>query len=238
MGNNTEYIQSFAKKLIKVDSSVSLKEVTTIMISEEISYLPIIDNKGKKNIGVYKRKELFEWLIKNPNKNIDDAPKEAFLNKKKKLPYVDRNTSLSETMIKLRDNSAILLLENNEYTHLITPRVVANALDVYSSRFMVFENLEKLIRKKIIENKIDLEKITPPKNQKPLSINPEQLEFGQYITVFGKRWVEMNLSHINKKTFDKLLRNANTYRNALMHFRLIDENKGLEDANKLIKILN
>ena len=73
MNKEIESIQYYAKRLVSVDSSASLKKVCSLMLSEEISYLPIIDNNGRRNIGVYKRKDLFKWFISNPNKSIDEV---------------------------------------------------------------------------------------------------------------------------------------------------------------------
>ena len=70
-------IINFSKNLVFVDSSASIEEVYTKMISEGVSYLPIIDRKVK-NIGVYKRKKIFKWLINNPKKNINEEPLEIF----------------------------------------------------------------------------------------------------------------------------------------------------------------
>ena len=235
MNQNIKSIQSFAKKLIKVASSASIEEVYNIMISEEISYVPIIDNNGKRNRALYSRKKLFEWLIKNPEKDIKTIPKEEF--QQEKLPEIEMQTPLQDTMRKLKGKSAILVKVNGEYTHLITPRIVANALEAYSKGFMVFESLEKLIRKKIYENNIDLKEIIDSESGEPLKSDPDRLGFGQYSQIFSKKQTEMGLGHVNKKIFNGLLETALDYRNGLMHFRLKDENNGLEDAKKLINLL-
>ena len=238
MTQNIEFILSFAsaKKLISTDSSASLKEVYTKMLYEEVSLVPIIDNNNKKHVGLYRRKKLFEWFIKNSNKEIESVPKSYF--KENPLPAVDMQTSLKEAMLLLHNNSAILVKNNDgSYTHLITPRVIANALEVYAVRFMVYESLEKTIRKKITDNNILINLMSSSNPNLPFPKNPNELMFSQYITIFSKKWEELQMSHLDKKTILSLLTSANEYRNNLMHFRLDDKIQGLEDAKKLIHIL-
>ncbi|MBJ2173648.1 CBS domain-containing protein [Aureibaculum sp. A20] len=235
MNHSIESIQAFAKELIKVESSASIKEVYTKMLSENISHLPIIDQDGKRNVGLYKRKEIFRWLIENPNKQIQDVPINNF--KHKKLPEVNMQNSLQDTMKLLHNDSAILVRnDHGQYSHLITPRVVANALEVYANRFMVYENLENEIRSRIIDRNINLEEIDAEGLDKPIPVNPENIEFGQYITIISKKYSEMGLDYLDKKTIIGLLDSARQYRNALMHFRLNFDEKGLKDAENLISI--
>jgi len=117
MNKKVKLIQHYLKKLVSVDSSAPLKKVCSLMLSEGISYLPIIDNKGKKNVGVYKRKDLFKWLISNPNKSIKDTDKTEF--KRKPFPEVSMVSSLQKTMRLLHDSSALLIRDDVYYTHLI-----------------------------------------------------------------------------------------------------------------------
>jgi len=234
MLQNIEYIQAFAKDLISVESSASMLEVYTIMYSQGISYVPIIDHSGKVNIGVYTRKTLFEWFVNNQGSRIDEMPEGFF--KEDALPEAEIETSLEETMRKLNSKKAILVKINGKYSKLITPRVVANALEGYATRFMVFEELERVFRKRILDNNIILDEIVIPKLNKGLPSEPEMLEFGQYVTVLSRKWDELGLGNLHKQTAINLLNSALIYRNALMHFRLIDDAKGLEDAKTLTKI--
>lgn len=235
MDKKVELIQSHARKLVCVDSSASLKEVYTFMLAEGVSYLPIIDNNLKKNVGVYKRKDFFKWFILNPHKNIDEVDKSEF--KSDKLPEVSMESSLKETMKSLHDNSALLIKDEGRFTHLITPRVVANALEEYSERFYIYEKLEKSIRYLIVRQGIKLKELDDAKLNKPFPPEVEKLDFGQYRTIFSKKWDSLGLSYLDKDVIGEYLKNANNYRNALMHFRLTDESVGFEDAKKLLKIL-
>jgi hypothetical protein len=235
MNKKVESIQYYAKRLISVDSSASLKTVCSLMLSEEISYLPIVDNKGTRNVGVYKRKDLFKWFISNPHKSIDKVDKSEF--KSAKFPEVSMETSLQKTMHLLHDNPALLIKDDGYYTHLITPRVVANVLEEYSERFLIYETLEKTIRDLIVSRGIRLEELDDTNLKKPFPNEVEKLEFGQYIAIFSMKWDSLGLSHLDQKLIIAYLNNAKLYRNALMHFRLKDELAGLEDAKKLLKLL-
>lgn len=235
MNQNTGSIQTYAKKLISVDSSASIQKIYSIMLAEEISYLPIIDHDGKNNIGVYKRKDLFEWLVMNPEKDIQNQDKSLF--KQDPLPEVEMRTPLQEIMSILHNNSAILIKNDGRYTYLISPKVAANALQEYSARFFVYETLEEAIRKRISHSNIDLNELNGSNLDKTFPEDPEQLDFGQYITVISKKWDEMGLNHLDKKTIIGYLNNAQQYRNALMHFRLNDKVQGLEDAKKILTLL-
>lgn len=235
MSQNIETIQFFAKSLISVDSSVPIKAVYSLMIAEKVSHLPIIDHDFKKNVGVYRRKDLFEWILKNPDKNIDDQPQALF--KKDPLSEVGSKSDLSETMNKLRGKSGILLKDGGKYTHFISPRVVANALEKYSEHYMTLEKLEHLIRKRIRDKKIKLSDISLAHiAAKSFPTDPEHMTFGHYRIVFGKKWKELDIN-LDKKVLDKYLENVNEYRNALLHFRFTDKSKGLDQAQKIINIL-
>lgn len=236
MNKKIESIQYYAKRLVSVDSSASLKKVCSLMLSEEISYLPIIDNNGSRNVGVYKRKDLFKWLISNPNKSIHEVDKSEF--KRDRLPEVSMEASLQKTMSLLHDNSALLILSDGRYTHFISPRVVANALNVYSSRFLIYEALEEKIRDLFIRRGIKLEELDGSNLNKPFPDDLKNLDFGQYKTMFSMKWDSLGLSHLDQKLVIDYLNNAQLFRNALMHFRLTDGIAGLEDAKKLLKLLS
>ena len=228
-------IINFSKNLVFVDSSASIEEVYTKMISEGVSYLPIIDRKVK-NIGVYKRKKIFKWLINNPKKDISKEPLEIF--KYPALPEVQLQTLLKDALKLLKNNSAILIKDSGEYKFLISPRVISNFLEKYASRFMVFEELEEILRYRITEKKIDLSSIISESLDKPLPSDPELLDFGQYRIVLSKKWKELGYNH-HFQTLMDLINSALEYRNQLMHFRLDDNelNTGLEDAKKLLELL-
>jgi len=236
MNKKIESIQYYAKKLVSVDSSASLKKVCSLMLSEEISYLPIVDNNGSRNVGVYKRKDLFKWLISNQNKSIDKVNKSEF--KRDPFPEVSMEAPLQDTIRLLHDNSALLIKDDGRYTHLISPRVVANVLNEYSSRFLIYEALEKKLRDLFIRQGIKLEELDDSNLNKPFPNDLDKLEFGQYISIFSMKWDSLGLSHLDQKLIIGYLNNAQQYRNALMHFRLKDGLAGLEDAKKLLNLLS
>lgn len=234
MLQRVQFLKPFAVKLKYVESSAKLKDVYTLMKAEQISLVPIIDNGGKRNVGLYKRKKIFEWFIQNPGVSIDDVDKSSFITEK--LSEVKLDTSLKDAMVKLKTSSAILIKEDGIYSALITPRVIANALEAYSSRYMVFESLENSIRQLLLDKNIDLTSIDSNGLNRPIPNDVSRLEFGQYVTIFSKKWDELALTY-SKKYIIELLNSAHAYRNALMHFRLDESSSGLEDAEKLINLI-
>ena len=229
-------ILNFSKKLVHVNSSANINEVCTLFKSEDVSYLPIIDGPGK-NIGVYKRKNLFKWLISNPERRINNELIKQF--KEPPLLEVNFNTNLNDAIRILKYNSALLVKHEGNYNFLISPRSVANFLYKYSSRFIIFEELEKIIRGRIIEKNIDLSTIRSDSINRPLPKDPNFLDFGQYRTVLSTKWVELEYNY-DLKTIMKLLNKSLEYRNALMHFRTDDKflDENMKSAQKLVKLLS
>jgi len=196
----------------------------------------VIDQNGKKNIGVFERKRIFEWMLKNDGKELDDSNKKEL--KDEALPEVNLQTPLSEAM-KLLHNKSAIIVKNEEgiFSHLITPRVIANALEDYAGRFMVYEALENLIRQRIVDHKITFNDIDVSSLDKPFPSVPEKMDFGQYSILISKKWNELGLDHLDKKTILSLMGSAQDYRNSLMHFRLEKDDSGLNDAKKLLNLL-
>lgn len=232
----TKLIQQHAKKLVYVDSSASLKKICTLFLSEEISYLPIIDNGGTRTVGVYKRKDLFTRFIEDSNMSIDEVDKSEF--KRSALVDFPEDKTLQEIMSLLVEHSALLLKSDGVYTHLVTPKVVASALEKYSDQFLIYETLEKTIRILFKKQGIQLAELHHSNLDKPFPDKLDELDFGQYRIIFSRKWDSLGLMHLDKKTVMKLLDSARDYRNALMHFRLKEDSSGLEDAKKLNKILS
>ena len=131
---SVEFLLPFAKKLIYVDSSANISLLKTKFIEHNVSLLPIIDNKGIKNVGLYRRKVMWSRYaneIKFDEKSI----------KEKELPEVDVNDNLFHAMDLLSKHSAVLINENNSFSKLITTRVVAD-----SHKFLSIESLENKLR--------------------------------------------------------------------------------------------
>ena len=131
---SVEFLLPFAKKLIYVDSSANISLLKTKFIEHNVSLLPIIDNKGIKNVRLYRRKVMWSRYaneIKFDEKSI----------KEKELPEVDVNDNLFHAMDLLSKHSAVLINENNSFSKLITTRVVAD-----SHKFLSIESLENKLR--------------------------------------------------------------------------------------------
>ena len=59
MTENKQTIVSFAREIICVNSCDPLKKIYTLMCFKGISTVPVIEHDGYKNIGVYRRKTIF-----------------------------------------------------------------------------------------------------------------------------------------------------------------------------------
>tara|TARA_Y100000589_G_C27043351_1_gene584105 strand:- start:370 stop:1014 length:645 start_codon:yes stop_codon:yes gene_type:complete len=207
------------------------------MITKGVSYLPIIDtnNYGIQSYkGFYKREDIFNWYVKNPGKEIKNENKEIFKNKDSQIREIEMNSSFDQVITALKNSSAILIKNKNQFTHLITPRVVANYLESYAKRFMIFEELEKAIRERISNKNIDLNILESRIMKTKKKYNVNQLDFGEYETIVSKMWEELGYKSFDKKIITKELEKARKYRNDLMHFNSIESEQGLEAAKSLI----
>lgn len=237
MTTQIEIITKFARELVHTDSSSSLERALTIMITKGVSYLPIIDTNTygiQSNKGFYKREDIFNWYAKNPGKDINNESKEIFKNKDLQLPEIEMNSSLDQVMTALKNSSAILVKNKNQYTHLITPRVAANYLESYAQRYMIFEKLEKAIRERISNKNIDLNILESKTIKSTKKNNVNELDFGEYKIIVSKMWEELGYKSFDKKIITKELEEARKYRNDLMHFNSIESEQGLEAAKSLI----
>ncbi len=209
-------ILPYARQLVSVDSSATVQSIQTLMIAKEVSYIPIIDNRQRKNNGVVSRKKLWKWMLNNVGvqPNIEDVKEEC-------LPEVIIKDTLSLAMEKLANAPAILVRnEEKKYTHLISPRVVATALKNYSEKFQLIEELEQSIRNLLqnlsrndLSTALQLDHVTL-----------DRMTFGDYQTVINKLWKNLPLNHLDRSTVNKLLTDTREYRNAIMHFHLVSDN--------------
>jgi hypothetical protein len=149
--------------------------------------------------------------------------------KEKRLPEVNESDSLFDAMNLLKLNSAILINEKNTYSKLITPRVVADALEDYSEKFLIIENLEKQLR--II---IEQLQIIHPIELKDFILN--ELTFQQYHEIIGRFFETSIFKDLNRKSILKLLDESRVFRNDVCHFKLTN-NIGFESVNNLSKMI-
>jgi hypothetical protein len=222
MNQTVEFLIPFAKRLICVDSSADLSLLKTKFLENNISLLPIIDNSGKKNVGLYRRKTMWEKLIAGEKIDLKNL-------KEKRLPEVNESDSLFDAMNLLKHNSAILINEKNTYSKLITPRVVADALENYSEKFLIIENLEKQLRIIIVQLQI-----IHPIELKDFIIN--ELTFEQYKEIIGRFFATSIFKDLKRKSILKLLDESRIFRNDVCHFKLTN-NIGYESVNNLSKMI-
>ena len=185
----SELIRIFenARPLISSNSQSSLKDVYTKMISKQISLIPIIDNNGKNYRGYIRQKDLFKSIIHDYTAFHSKAIKD-FIVVGKELRIVNELMTLNDLMEKLNHRPSVLIRdESGKYTGIITPRVLAEFLFEYSERFILIEKIEKKIRERAIEKKIQLNQIINEFFDKPLPSNVNQLDFGQYALVLSTK---------------------------------------------------
>jgi hypothetical protein len=223
MYQTVEFLIPFAKDLIYVDSSANLSILKTKFIEDDVSLLPIIDNKGRKNVGLYRRKVM--W-----SKYANDIKFDEKSIKEKSLPEVDINDNLFHAMDLLSKHSAILINENNTYSKLITPRVIADALLDYSNKFLIIESLERQLRH-IMETLKEMH----PFDLDHISVF--ELTFEQYKEFIGRFFDNTIFKHLDKKSVLKLIDDSRLFRNEVCHFKLHNIN-GLESVKKLTEIIN
>jgi CBS domain-containing protein len=223
MNQTVEFLLPFAKKLIYVDSSADISLLKTKFIEHNVSLLPIIDNKGSKNVGLYKRKVMWSKYaneIKFDEKSL----------KEKELPEVDVNDNLFHAMDLLSKHSAVLINENNSFSKLITTRVVADALRDYSHKFLSIESLENKLRDIVRALKI-------LHSDKLSDVLDSELTFEQYKEFIGRYFNDTIFKKLKKKEILKMIDDSRLFRNDVCHFKLHD-NKGMESLNKFIGLID
>ena len=223
MNQTVEFLLPFAKKLIYVDSSADMSLLKTKFIEHNVSLLPIIDNKGSKNVGLYRRKVMWSRYaneIKFDEKSI----------KEKELPEVDVNDNLFHAMDLLSKHSAVLINENNSFSKLITTRVVADALRDYSHKFLSIESLENKLRDIVRALKI-------LHSEKLSDVLDSELTFEQYKEFIGRYFNDTIFKKLKKKEILKMIDDSRLFRNDVCHFKLHD-NKGMESLNKFIGLID
>lgn len=218
MNYTIKSIESYAKNLIYLDSSCSIEKIINEMISNNISYIPIIDNNGKKNVSVYSRKDIFDNLY---FKELDYLKNNYKTLKRSKLPEVYSTTCINDAMLLLNNHSALLLKnENGIFDRIITSKSISQYLQKVSSKYRIIEKYETTLRSFFKDSNIS--KLTL--NELHVRVNIEWSNFS-----FSKK---IDKKSINKK-FDEILK----FRNDLFHHRLQNENhKGMEYAESLTRL--
>ena len=207
MNQTVEFLLPFAKKLIYVDSSADISLLKTKFIEHNVSLLPIIDNKGSKNVGLYKRKVMWSRYaneIKFDEKSI----------KEKELPEVDVNDNLFHAMDLLSKHSAVLINENNSFSKLITTRVVADALRDYSHKFLSIESLENKLRDIVRALKILHSDVLG-------DVVVSELTFEQYKEFIGRYFNDTIFKKLKKKEILKMIDDSRLFRNDVCHFKFL-----------------
>ena len=215
---NNRFLLKFSKKLVFYNAEnikdVNEEKLVHLFITEDVSYVPVI-KKGEIILGVISRKKYFFSKLKNEVFNVGKITKPPVI--------VNLDDDLAFTLSKLKNNSSLILLINGIPERYISSKVVLDAFEDYSKKFMIIEKSEKLIRNYITENSPDYIEILEEKNQHKINgkiKTVEDLFFSDYTLIFSKRWDTLTIKDVsNKNKFMRDLTETNRIRNGLFHFR-------------------
>ncbi len=196
---------------------VKQEKLNHIFRTNDVSYIPII-RRDSECLGVVSRKKYFFSILDNKKFDIKSLIIE--------MQEVDKEDSLEKTLLKLKNESGLLLKIDGKIRKFISPRVVSNAFATYSYRYMMIEKVEIAIRKYIIKNNIDfIELLKEKKLDKKFNNKEKELDdlfFFDYLIIFGSAWETLDLFKNNladKKMFLSDLSQIAQVRNDLLHFR-------------------
>ena len=233
----------YARKLVYASLSVDIKQINTLMISNNVSMIPIIPG-GKRNLALIRRKSIWKYMIENQQKlpELDEMQEEP-------LPTVKVGDSLDDTLEKIRSNSAVLLEdEDGLFRKILTPKSVAESLFEFSTKYVKINNLEnrlkELINGLIIESvneclTTEYKKFSDGVGvEKPVP-DLDKLTMMDYQLIFNNLWDSFSsLQHLDKSMMNKLLEETRIYRNDVMHFRLTNEvNEATNPCDLILKML-
>lgn len=215
---NNRFLLKFSKKLVFYNAEnikdVNEEKLVHLFLTEGVSYVPVI-KKGEIVLGVISRKKYFFSKLKNEVFNVGKITKPPVI--------VNLDDDLAFTLSKLKNNSSLILLINGIPERYISSKVVLDAFEDYSKKFMIIEKSEKLIRNYINENSPDYIEILEEKNQHKINGKIKTIEdlfFSDYTLIFSKRWDTLTIKDVaNKNKFMRDLTETNRIRNGLFHFR-------------------
>ena len=218
----------YARKLVYASLSVDIKQINTLMISNNVSMIPIIPG-GKRNLALIRRKSIWKYMIENQQKlpELDEMQEEP-------LPTVKVGDSLDDTLEKIRSNSAVLLEdEDGVFRKILTPKSVSESLYEFSTKYVKINNLEKRLRDLINDLSIEsVKECLTTEYKKYADVDGvekrvpdlDKLTMMDYQLIFNNLWDSFSsLQHLDKSMMNKLLEETRIYRNDVMHFRLTDE---------------
>ena len=218
----------YARKLVYASLSVDIKQINTLMISNNVSMIPIIPG-GKRNLALIRRKSIWKYMIENQQKlpELDEMQEGP-------LPTVKVGDSLDDTLEKIRSNSAVLLEdEDGVFRKILTPKSVSESLYEFSTKYVKINNLEKRLRDLINDLSIEsVKECLTTEYKKYADVDGvekrvpdlDKLTMMDYKLIFNNLWDSFSsLQHLDKSMMNKLLEETRIYRNDVMHFRLTDE---------------
>ena len=219
---NAQFLARFAKPLVFIDkrlSELTFEDVNFMFITKKVSYLPVLKAGGRELDTVLSRKKYFETLLRKKKNNytLTDIYTDS-------IKIVELTDSLDSVMLKLNNNSGLILREDRFLTKFISPKVAVSAFNSYASNFILIQNLETKLRdliKKYNPNFIDIliEHDRSTLNENKLK-TADDLVFSDYSIIVNGNWENFkSLSYFPKEAFLKNLQHINEMRNGLFHFR-------------------
>ena len=218
----------YARKLVYASLSVDIKQINTLMISNNVSMIPIIPG-GKRNLALIRRKSIWKYMIENQQNlpELDEMQEEP-------LPAVKVGDSLDDTLEKIRSNSAVLLEDDDGvFRKILTPKSVSESLYEFSTKYVKINNLEKRLRDLINDLSIEsVKECLTTEYKKYADVDGvekrvpdlDKLTMMDYQLIFNNLWDSFSsLQHLDKSMMNKLLEETRIYRNDVMHFRITDE---------------
>ena len=108
----------FARELVSVTSSATIEEIQTLMLSKDVSMIPIIDQHNTRNTALVRRKNIWKWFVTKGNMPLLKDVREN------KLPEILISDPFELAMKILKDNPAILIRnEEGKFVKILHQKV-------------------------------------------------------------------------------------------------------------------
>jgi CBS domain-containing protein len=200
--------------LTYVEPDASLIEVKTLMVARDFSQIPVL-SKDRRNL-----KGSVTW------KSLARFRTEGMSVAREVMVHGGHTAKLGDPLMDhirniIHDEFIYVRNDQNQYVAVVTTTDLAQSFSEVSGPFMNLREIEMRIRVLIDRLPIELVRSTVEPLLEPREINSAaDLMFGQYVMVLEseQNWTAIGLP-FDRKTIVKNLREVNTVRNKIMHFR-------------------
>ncbi|WP_308111827.1 CBS domain-containing protein [Neisseria subflava] len=216
-----ERLDAANKKPISITRTEPLSKALTIMLLNDFSQLPVMQNERKVN-GFISWKTIGEKLITTKSLDISQKTVSDFMSED--IIIVTKNETIFSVLTKIPQNDFVLIKDstnNEEIIGIVTVNDLNEQFHLLSKPFLLISEIENGIRH--ILDKIDLSDEELKKAKKPDSSEEIEsiadLNFGGYQTILGNSeiWKRLNLN-LDRQEFIKTLDKIREIRNDVMHF--------------------